>query len=112
MDAGIHAHLLELVLEGLRPLPVAAVAGGDGRALIGEAAADGSTDPARAAGDQRDSALELLTVRGPGLVAGLGPWFLARFSRGHLSFLLFDFAAGRQPPGDLRPDLLACLGAG
>ena len=44
------------------PLRVAAVAGGDRRALPGEARADGRADAARPAGDQGDAAGQLLAA--------------------------------------------------
>ena len=50
----------ELGLEGLGALAIAAIAGGDGGPLGGQAVADRGADAARAAGDQGDAALELL----------------------------------------------------
>ena len=56
MDARGDAVLLELVQQLLGVLLVAAVAGGDHRALLGEAAADRGADAARAAGHEHDPA--------------------------------------------------------
>ena len=64
----------ELGLEGLGALAVAAVAGGDGGALRGEAAADRGADAARAAGDEGDAARELRGRR-PSNVVGFGAWW-------------------------------------
>ena len=52
MDAGGDVVLLELVQQLLGVLLVAAVAGGDHGALLGEAAADRRADPARPAGHE------------------------------------------------------------
>jgi hypothetical protein len=56
VQARVDAVLAKLRQELLSVLRVPAVAGGDDRALLGEAAADRSTDPARAAGHENDAA--------------------------------------------------------
>ncbi len=57
MDARRDVVLLELVQQLLGILLVAAVAGGEDRALLGEAAADRGADPARATGHEHHASL-------------------------------------------------------
>ena len=54
VDAALDAVVLELGQELAGVLGVAAVAGGDDRALLGEAPGDRGADPARAAGHEHD----------------------------------------------------------
>ena len=68
MHARVDAVLAKLLQELLSVLRVPAVAGGDDRALFGEAAGDRGADSARAAGDEDDAASHpraLVTDREP-----------------------------------------------
>src|SRR5207302_921884 len=68
VDGRLRAGLLELCLERLGLLLIAAVAGRDGRTLVGQAAADRRTDPSGPAGHQRDTILQFLPAYGERLV--------------------------------------------
>src|SRR5207244_10505671 len=88
MDAGADAVLRELVLERLRTLAVAAVAGGDRGPLHREALADRGADATRPAGDHRDAALQLLAARA-GEAALCRGWSIGCRAHDDLSFVVY-----------------------
>ena len=71
VERGGQPVLGQRVDERLGGLLIAAVAGRDVGALLGQAAADGRADPARAAGDERDASVQAGTVD---TTSGWGRW--------------------------------------
>ena len=89
VDARGHAVLLELLEQTPRPARVAAVAGGDRRALLGEAANDRRADPTRAAGDERHPSRSCAPgARRPRTASSVGMIVSRRLGRSLVSVLI------------------------